>query len=380
MVYFDNAATTFPKPNSVYKKWQQAMTAYGANPGRGGYTLAQKTGEAVFQSRLKCAEFFGAEAENAVFTLNCTHSLNFAIKGLAQRGKHFVISDLEHNAVVRPINAVAENYGCCFEEYCRVFETAFDAEETLRNANNVIDGNTAAVVCTAASNVIGLRNPLCELYRLCRERNVPFVVDAAQGAGLFPINLRCADIICAAGHKGLYAPMGTGLLITNGRYPLRTLIEGGTGSVSESIEQPDFMPDRFESGTINTAGAIALGEGVSFVKSMTPQRILSHELALCRRFCNEARKLRKVRLYNVIDERNSHLFAPVVSFVFEGIPAIEGAEMLGNMGFAMRGGLHCAPFAHKKIGTLENGTIRFAPSVFNTQQEVDALIRAMSRV
>lgn len=380
MVYFDNAATTFPKPNSVYKKWQQAMTAFGANPGRSGYTLAQKTGEAVFQSRLKCAEFFGAEAENVVFTLNCTHSLNYAIKGLAKPYKHFVISDMEHNAVVRPINAVAESFGGSFEDYCKVFETAFDAEETLRNANRLIDSDTAAVVCTAASNVIGLRNPLSELYRLCRERKVPFIVDAAQGAGLFPINLRCADIICAAGHKGLYAPMGTGLMITNGRYPLRTLIEGGTGSVSESIEQPEFMPDRFESGTINTAGVIALGEGVSFVKSMTPQKILAHELALCRHFCNAAQRLHNVRLYNVITQRNSHLFAPVVSFNFEGVPSVEGAEMLGNMGFAMRGGLHCAPFAHKKIGTLENGTIRFAPSIFNTQQEVDALIRAMDRI
>lgn len=380
MVYFDNAATTFPKPASVYRKWQQAMTVYGANPGRSGYALAQKTGEAVFQSREKCAELFGAEAENVVFTLNCTHSLNYAIKGLSQRGKHFVISDLEHNAVVRPINAVAESFGGSFEDYCKVFETAFDTEETLRNAARLIDSDTAAVVCTAASNVIGLRNPLSELYRLCRERNVPFVVDAAQGAGIFPINLECADIICAAGHKGLYGPMGTGLLITNGRYPLRTLIEGGTGTASESIEQPEFMPDRFESGTINTAGAIALGEGVSFVKSQTPQRILFHELTLCKRFCAEVQKLRGVRLYNVITRQNSHLYAPVVSFNFEGIPSAEGAEILGNMGFSMRGGLHCAPFAHKKIGTLETGTIRFAPSVFNTEREVDALVRAMDRV
>lgn len=380
MVYFDNAATTFPKPNTVYRKWQQAMTAYGANPGRGGYPFAIKTGEAVYTARAECADFFGAEPENVVFTLNCTHSLNYAIKGIAHHGKRFVISDLEHNAVVRPIKAVADEYGIRFEDYCRIFETSQDPQQTLRNAARCLDGENCVMVCTAASNVIGLRNPLDGLYSLCRERNIPMIVDAAQGAGILPVSLECADIICAAGHKGLYGAMGTGLMVTNGRYPLRTIIEGGTGSVSESLVQPDFMPDRFESGTINTAGVIALGEGVRFVKLKTPQRILAHELSLCRRFCEGAQRLRNVRLYNTINMRNSHLYAPVVSFNFDGIPSTEGAEILGGMGFAMRGGLHCAPLAHKKTGTLESGTIRFAPSVFSTQQEVDALLYAMQKV
>lgn len=380
MVYFDSAATSFPKPNSVYRKWQQAMSAYGANPGRSGHAFSQKTAEAVYLSRAKCAELFGAEPENTVFTLNCTHALNFAIKGLAEKGKSFVISDMEHNAVVRSIVALAKESGENFTDYCTMFEAVPDAEETLRNARRAIRPNTVAMVCTAASNVIGLRTPLCELYDLCREKGIPLVVDAAQGAGTLPITLDCADIICAAGHKGLYGPMGTGLLVTNGKYPLRTIIEGGTGSASESLFQPDFMPDRFESGTINTAGVIALGEGVEFVKSRTPQRILAHELELCGQFCAGAERIRGVRLYNRITRKNHNLYAPVVSFNFEGISSTEGAEILSKRGFYMRGGLHCAPAAHRKIGTLESGTIRFAPSVFNTEQEVDALLRAMRSV
>ena len=380
MVYFDNAATSFPKPSSVYRKWQQAMSAYGANPGRSGHKFSQKTAEAVFASRAKCAELFGAEPENVIFTLNCTHALNFAIKGLADRGSGFVISDMEHNAVVRPIAALAQENGRNFNDYCTMFEASEDEEVTLRNARRAIRPNTAAMVCTAASNVIGLRAPICRLYELCREKEIPLIVDAAQGAGILPITLDCADFICAAGHKGLYGPMGTGMLITNGKYPLKTLIEGGTGSASESIYQPDFMPDRFESGTINTAGVIALGEGVEFVKSRTPERILAHELALCRHFCAEAERIRGVRLYNRITRNNYYLYAPVVSFNFEDIPSTEGAEMLSNRGFYMRGGLHCAPTAHRKIGTLEGGTIRFAPSVFNTEQEVEALLRAMRSV
>ncbi len=377
MVYLDNAATTYPKPDPVYRKWQQAMSVYGANPGRSGHTFSQNTAGAVFKSREVCAEFFGAEAENTVFTLNCTHALNFAIKGVARKGCHFVTSDMEHNAVIRPVYAAArENGGSC-----TMFETAADEEQTIWNAERAICPNTVALVCTAASNVIGMRTPIKELAALCRRKKIPLIVDAAQGAGILPIRLEDgANIICAAGHKGLYGPMGTGLLVTDGKYPLKTIIEGGTGSASESILQPDFMPDRFESGTINTAGVIALGEGVEFVKKRTPKAILAHELTLCERFCEGAKKIGGVRLYNNINSGNSGQYAPVVSFNLGNMSSTEGAAALSAYGFYMRGGLHCAPLAHKKIGTIEGGTIRFSPSVFNTPQEVDRLLFVMKRI
>lgn len=377
MIYFDNAATSYPKPNSVYAKWQQAMSVYGANPGRSGHAFSQSTAEAVYKSRETCAKFFGAQPENTVFTLNCTHALNFAIKGLAREGCHFVTSDMEHNAVIRPVYAaVKENGGAC-----TMFETVEDAEQTVRNAERAIKPNTVALVCTAASNVIGLRTPIKELAELCRRKKICFIVDAAQGAGTLPITLGAGmNIICAAGHKGLYGPMGTGLLITDGEYELKTIIEGGTGSASESLVMPDFTPDRFESGTINTAGVIALAEGVEFVRRRTPSAILEHELRLCERFCGGAARLGGVTLHNSITQDNRGLYAPVVSFNFKNIPSTEGAQLLSAHGFYMRGGLHCAPLAHKKIGTIDGGTIRFSPSAFNTPREVDRLLGVMQRI
>ncbi|MCM1165760.1 MAG: aminotransferase class V-fold PLP-dependent enzyme [Lachnospiraceae bacterium] len=376
MIYLDNAATTFPKPQAVYRKWARAMSAYGANPGRSGHALSQSTAEAVYQSREKCAEFFGAEPENTVFTLNCTHALNFAIKGIAKRGCHFVTSDMEHNAVIRPVYAAARAVGGSFT----MFEAVEDEEQTVYNAERAVRPNTVALVCTAAGNVTGLRTPLKELAALCRRKRICFIVDAAQGAGTLPITLKDGiNIICAAGHKGLYGPMGTGLMMTDGSYPLNTLMEGGTGSASESVLQPDFSPDRFESGTINTAGVIALGEGVDFVRGLTTERILAHELALCRRFCEGAEKIHGIRLCNRITMRNSGLYAPVVSFNIRDMPSTEGAAMLSANGFAMRGGLHCAPLAHKKIGTINGGTIRFSPSAFNTAREVDMLLRTLEK-
>lgn len=377
MIYLDNAATTFPKPQAVYRKWAHAMSAYGANPGRSGHEFSQNTAEAVYQSREKCAELFGAEPENTIFTLNCTHALNFAIKGVARKGCHFVTSDMEHNASIRPVYAAVKSHGGS----CTMFEAVEDEEQTVYNAERAIRPNTAALVCTAASNVIGLRTPIRELAALCRRKKICFIVDAAQGAGTLPITLKDgANIICAAGHKGLYGPMGTGLMITDGTYPLNTIIEGGTGSASESITQPDFTPDRFESGTINTAGVIALGEGVDFVNRLTPEKILAHELALCHRFCSGAEKIRGIRLYNNITQTNLELYAPVVSFNIGDIPSTEGAAMLSSKGFYMRGGLHCAPLAHKKIGTINGGTIRFSPSAFNTEREVDMLLKALEKI
>ncbi len=377
MIYLDNAATTFPKPQTVYRKWAYAMSAYGANPGRSGHKFSQSTAEAVYKSRAKCAEFFGAEPENTIFTMNCTHALNFAIKGIAKNGCHFVTSDMEHNAAIRPVYAAAKNSGGS----CTMFEASTDEEQTVYNAERAIRSETVALVCTAASNVIGLRTPLRELAALCRRKKICFIVDAAQGAGTLPITLKDgANIICAAGHKGLYGPMGTGLLITDGKFPLNTIIEGGTGSASESIVQPDFTPDRFESGTINTAGVIALGEGVEFVRQHTPEKILAHELALCRRFCDGAKKIRGIYLYNDITPQNSEQYAPVVSFNIGSVPSAEGAAMLSANGFYMRGGLHCAPLAHKKIGTINSGTIRFSPSVFNTADEVERLLKTLERI
>lgn len=374
MIYFDNAATTYPKPQQVYRAWNHAIGAYGANPGRSGHAMSVKTSSAVFESRAACAEFFGADPENTCFTLNCTHALNFAIKGLARRGVHYVISDLEHNAVIRPVHAAAHEYGGSYT----LFEVTSNPEQTVQNAERAIRRGTAALICTAASNVTGRILPLKELAELCERKNVCFIVDAAQGGGVLPLSIKGGiNIICASGHKGLYGPMGTGLMITDGTYDLNALIEGGTGSASESLEQPEFLPDRFESGTINTPGVIALGAGVNFVKSKGIGTVYRHEMRLCRQFYEGAQRLNNIVLYEDIKE-GTH--APVVAFNIKGHSAADAAQLLGDAGFYLRGGLHCAPLAHKKLGTLDDGgTLRLAPSVFSSQEDINKLLRFLSK-
>ena len=351
------------------------MTGFGANPGRSGHAMSMAASEAVYLSRSKCAAFFGAEPENTVFTLNCTHALNIAIKGLAHPGAHFVLSDIEHNAVIRPVHALGES-GVTYT----LFRTYPDAEQTVLSAARAIQPETVALICTAAGNVTGQRLPLPELAALCRRKRICFIVDAAQGAGLLPIDLKDGiNIICTAGHKGLYGPMGTGLLLTDGKYPLRPLMEGGTGSASESLEQPDFLPDRFESGTINTPGVFARGGGLRVLHACPARRSSALLAALCRGLCDQLRRIPGVRVYSDID-RYPDKFAPVVSFNIAGLPSAEASTRLSDMGFCLRGGLHCAPLAHEKLGTLETGTVRFAPSVFTTPDEVNRLVGAVRKI
>lgn len=377
MIYLDNAATTYPKPPQVYRAWHEAMRSFGANPGRGGYPFSSDTSQAVFEAREQCAQLFGAQPENTIFTLNCTHSLNYAIKGIARSKVHYVISDLEHNAVLRPVHASAMHNGGSYS----IFETDEDDDITLARAERAMRPDTAALICTAASNVTGRRLPIRQLGEICRRKNICFIVDAAQGAGVLPLSMEDGiNILCAAGHKGLYGPMGTGLMITDGTIQLKTIIEGGTGSASEDPLQPQFTPDRFESGTINTAGAIALGAGARFVRGKSTAAILKHELEMCALFCEGARKLSGLTLYTDITPLNSKRFAPVVSFNLRGLDSAEASARLGKLGFCLRGGLHCAPLAHRKLGTSDCGTVRFAPSMFTSAAEVSSLLRALPSV
>ena len=372
MIYFDNAATTYPKPPAVIAAMSRALVKYGANPGRAGHAMSLETAEAVFEAREKCAAFFGASVENTVFMPNCTFALNTAIKGVLPENSHAVISDIEHNAVLRPLYALSKSAGISYTA-----AVTDDDDSTVREFERCINRRTKAVICTLAGNVTGRIMPIKRIAALCRERGICFIADAAQGAGVLPIKLSDGvNIICAAGHKGLYGPMGTGLLVTDGKYRLKTLIEGGTGSLSKEPAQPDFLPDRFESGTINTAGAISLGAGVDFVNSKGIGNIRAHENALCRRFFEGMAKQPAVKLYSDgFDER----FAPVIPFNIGDLPAEKSSQLLSDAGFALRGGFHCAYPAHRKIGTAEQGAVRFSPSVFNTMTEVNALIRAVGR-
>lgn len=374
MINFDNSATTFPKPAAVKKSLLTAVTRYGGNPGRSGHKLSIDTAEAVYEARSAAADFFGAEPDNTVFAQNCTHALNMAIKGTAENGCHIIISSLEHNAVARPVHALFKQGVCTYS----IAEVSCDDGRTVENFKKLITPQTKIIACTLGSNVTGQILPFTKIAELCRENGICFIADGAQACGVIPIKLSDGiNILCTAGHKALYGPAGTGLLVTDGKYRISPIMEGGTGSLSMELDQPDFLPDGLESGTINTCGAIALGAGINFVKKLGIDKIYCHENKLCQKFISAIEPLKNITVYR--DERVKN-YLPVVSFNINGISANEAAGRLSDMGFALRGGLHCSGLAHTSIGTVPDGTVRFSPSVFNTESEVEALIYAVKTI
>lgn len=370
-VNFDNAATTFPKPASVRRALSEAISRYGGNAGRGGHRLTLATSEKVFDTRQTAADFFGAVPENVVFTLNCTHALNFAIQGIMKSGGHIIISSIEHNSVARPVYALSEK-GNVFYSIAPVYD---DDEQFLDGLKRLIRHDTKAIVCTIAGNVTGRILPFREIAEICKSRNICFIADGAQACGILDVKLSDGiNILCTSGHKGLYGPAGTGLLISDGEYEISPVIQGGTGSSSMNLIQPDFLPDSLESGTVNTTGIIALKSGIDFVRKMGTDKIYAHENRLCRKFISLLDPER-VTVYRT-DGSN---YAPVVSFNINGIPPEEAAGLLSDRGYCLRAGLHCSPLAHKTLGTDE-GTVRFAPSVFNNENQVYGLTKEIKKL
>lgn len=374
MIYLDNAATTYPKPQSVIKAVDDALKK-SANPGRSGHTLSQSTAISVYEVREKLKDMFSAPSvENVVFTLNCTHAINYVLKGLIKSGDRIVTSSFEHNAVMRPLEKLKKQgvHIDIAEAY------PDDKEATVRSFSRLINTNTKLVICTAASNVIGLKMPIKEIGMMCKQFGISFCVDAAQLAGVCDINMKeCnIDYLCIAAHKGLYAPMGTGVLITKDNR-LDTIIEGGTGTASIMLDQPDDLPEMLESGTINVPGIIGLGAGIDFVKSKGFDKIYNHEMGLVKRLYKQLKSTPGVKLYTPEPDDN---YAPVLSFNINGLNSVDSASKLNSLGFATRAGLHCAPFAHKRIGTIESGTVRICPSVFTSGQDIDKFAAAVRQI
>ena len=318
MFYFDNAATTYPKPVCVVNAVRNALVSYGGNPGRGGHNMAMKVSEKIYSVRSAAADFFHTESQNVVFTQNCTMSLNMAIKGILKEDDHAVISCLEHNAVTRPIHKMQKD-GMITYDIAKVYEG--DTRKTVRSFENLIQDDTRAIICTHASNVTGVVLPIREIGALCKKYGIIFIVDAAQSAGVLPIDMQeCnINILCMPGHKGLYGTPGSGMLLINGELSLQTILEGGTGSLSASLDQPDFSPDRFESGTINTPGILSLGAGMSFIRCVGREKIYRHEFDLCKKVYEELACLDDVCVYN--REYVYGMTAPIVSFNIRGISA-----------------------------------------------------------
>lgn len=370
MIYFDNAATTGHKPQSVLGAVNYALKNLCANPGRSGHSLSQKAAMTVFEVRQKTADFFGSNgAETVVFTPNCTASINYVLKGVLSAGDHIVISDLEHNAVMRPLKTMNIDF-----TIANVSLT--DDEETLRNFKKATKPNTKMIFCTAASNVLGKILPIKKIGEFCKQKGILFGLDAAQGAGVIPINMKDmkVDYLCIAAHKGLYCPMGLGILIARG--PIKkTIIEGGTGTDSVQFIQPDTLPEMLESGTVNLPAIASVNAGIDFVRKHW-NCILKHENNLTKKLYDTLQGSNVIFYTNP----NNDGYAPVLSFNVEGFSSEEIADFLSKKGFALRAGLHCAPTAHKKIGTLKQGTVRFSPSVFNTPYEVDLLAQQIKKL
>ena len=376
MVYFDNAATTGKKPLGVIKAVTNAFYDLSANPGRGGHRASLKASEAVYGVRKKAAALFGAKGEeNVIFTPSCTAAINYVLKGILKPKDGLVISSLEHNSVTRPAETLRK-----IGVELTVAEVIFgDKEATVRSFERAIKPNTKAVLCTHASNVTGEIMPIKQIGELCHKKGIIFIVDAAQTAGVLPIDV-CEmniDFLCVAPHKGLYAPMGTGILIASKNIE-QPLIEGGTGVNSALSVQPDEYPERLESGTLNLPGIVGIGAGIDFVNSKGCENIYKAELELAKYIYNGLKKISGCILYTPPPEYGS--FVPVISFNLRGISASDTANLLNNANIAVRGGLHCAPFAHKRLGTIESGTVRISTAVFNTKREAEYLLSTLNSI
>lgn len=369
--YLDSAATTLQKPPAVARAVGEAVGTL-TSPGRGGHRPAMLAADVAFDCRQAAAELFHmTDPENIIFTLNATHALNIAIKTLVKPGDTVVVSGYEHNAVTRPLYALG----------CRVKVAVgplFDSKAALAAFDQAVTPDVTAVVCTHVSNVFGFILPVRDLAALCRRRGVPLILDAAQSAGAVPVHmdeLGCA-YIGLPGHKGLYGPQGTGLLLCGEGQQPRPLLEGGTGSLSARREMPDFLPDRLEAGTHNMPGIAGLLEGIRYVLGRGEGNILRHEQVLAAQAVHALGALPGVTVYAGPPGTQ----AGVVSFTADALDCEEVGERLGRQGIAVRAGLHCAPLAHESAGTLESGTVRASFSDFNTPREVARLATAVAQM
>lgn len=372
MIYFDNAATSGHKPPSVINAVNYALKNLSANPGRSGHKLSLEASNLVYRTRKRLADFFGADGpEQVVFTQNCTQSLNYVIKGVLKKGDHVVVSNLEHNAVMRPLKKTGISY-----DTVTVFE---DDNLTISDFEKKLKVNTKLVIMTAASNVTGQILPFEEIALICHKRGILFCLDGAQGCGILPINMQNMhiDYLCVAPHKGLYAPMGIGVLICR-NFIENTIIEGGTGSASLDFKQPSQLPEMLESGTLNLPAVAGTFAGVNYVEHLGILNIYKKEMMLCQRLYNELERNQKIILYT--KPPVLHKYAPVIPFNIHNVKSDMAVEFLDRNGIAVRGGLHCAPTAHKTLGTTEFGAIRASFSVFNNWQEVEHLAKVLKKV
>jgi len=377
MIYLDSAATSWPKPEKVYEAADRAAREYGGNPGRSGHRLSLAAGRVVEEARLLTARLFGVQnPDRVIFTMNTTDSLNLALKGALAPGDHAVTSAMEHNSVSRPLEAL-KRLGI---EYTKV-ETSPETGADIEKIKAAVRKNTKLMVFTHVSNVTGTVNPIGEIGAFCRERGILLLVDAAQSAGIIPIdvNKMNIDLLAFPGHKGLLGPQGTGGLYIREGVALSPLRQGGTGSHSELLTQPEQLPDRFESGTHNTPGLAGLAAGIRHLLDEGIGTVQKREADLANRLIGGISQIKGITLYGppAGPERSG-----VVSLTIDWADTMETALILDNVfDIAVRAGLHCSPDAHRTLGTLgKGGTIRVSFGNFNTEKDVDACLEALAAI
>ena len=376
-IYFDNAATSYPKPESVYETVYKFMKDIGASSGRGAYRKALEADRMIYETRRKIANLFGVkDVSRIIFTANATDSLNLALKGFLKPGSHVVTTSMEHNAVWRPLKRLQ----CEREIEITPVQCNSDGALNIQNLADVIKPNTKLVVLLHASNVVGTIMPIKAIGQITREQKIPLLVDTAQTAGVYPIDVEelNIDMLAFTGHKGLLGPQGTGGLYIREGIKLEPLKEGGTGGESILETQPANLPDRYEAGTLNTPGLVGLGAGVSFILSEGVEKIRVKEITLTQHLIQKLSEIPEIEIYG---PKNAAKQVGVVSInVADYAPEEIGYTLDETYGIMVRTGLHCAPCAHRTIGTIERGTLRIGLGYFNTEEEIDYFVQSIKSI
>ena len=371
-LYFDNAATSSPKPQAVVDAVVQTLTQYNANPGRSGHSASLAAARCVYEARKGLSKLLNAEDGSCVcFTSNCTEALNLGLKGILRRGAHVISTMLEHNSVLRPLSGLSEQRVISLTLVSPKPDGMIDPEDIRR----CIRRETALIVCTHASNVTGAVQPVAAVGTIAKDHGIPFLIDGAQALGAMPVDvqkLKCS-MYAFPGHKGLLGPQGTGGLYIQSGLTLSTIKEGGTGTDSDKMLQPEEAPERYESGTVNTPGIAGLGAGTEYVTANL-SRIMMHERELTTALYEGIRSLPQTIVYSPSEEAAR---AGIVSFNMGDYSSSELADELARRNIAVRGGLHCAPCAHRILGTLRRGAVRASIGHANSFEEVDHFLRTL---
>lgn len=369
-IYLDNAASSFPKPRAVIRRMESVLYENGANPGRSGHFLSEQAAGGIFTTRSAAAEMFSADPECVVFTKNATEALNCAITSLARPEKICLISDIEHNSVIRPAIRLKQQ-GKSGVAVISAGDGMLSEIERFLNT-----GKVSFVAMSHASNVTGQILPLEEIHDLCRKKNVPLINDASQTAGF--LNCEPGDIVCMPGHKGLYGPQGTGMMIIRDRslfQSLKPLTSGGTGTDSLILDPPDTIPESFEAGTLNTPGICALGEGIGFVKK-NAAHFRPREILLYQSLWEGVRRMNGSAVYSSSGNR-----IPVLSFNLPGLSSEDVTARLSRRGICVRGGFHCSPFCHRKLQTVDlQGAVRVSLGAFTTRQDCEIFLYELKKI